>query len=106
MFFHHVSIIDEETFDLIKSGIKQLKFYLNDMKRSGLKVGDFICYINSTTREEIIVSVKNIVFAKDSETLCNQLRLNPEMVGYIDKWFNKKQQKAYGLLAVGIKREK
>ena len=106
MFFHHVSIIDKETFDSINSGIKRIKFYLNDAKRNGLKVGDFICYINADTREEIVVSVKNIVFAKDSESLCNQLRLNSATVGYIDKWFNRKQQKTYGVLAVEIKREK
>lgn len=64
MFFHHVSIIDKETFDSIKSGIKRIKFYLNDAKRNGLKVGDFICYINADTREEIVVSVKKYSICK------------------------------------------
>jgi ASC-1-like (ASCH) protein len=99
MVFHHESVLDDKSFDLIKSGAKHRKFYLNDEKRSGLKIGDFIKYTRISTSETITVSVKNI------EKL-NISNLPKEQVDYLNNWFNKADQLKYGLIAIQIERIK
>lgn len=104
MIIHHESIIDADSFDLIKSGAKRLKFYLNDTKRQGLKSGDFIKYAKAKTDETIVVSVKNITIARDSIELSRTLALDNSVADYINTWFSHKDQAQYGLLAVEIER--
>lgn len=104
MIVHHESIIDADSFDLIKSGAKRLKFYLNDTKRQGLKSGDFIKYVKAKTDETIVVSVRNIAFARDSAELSRALALDNSVTEHINTWFSHKDQAQYGLLAVEIER--
>lgn len=104
MVIHHESIIDKDSFDLIKSGAKRLKFYLNDTKRQGLNPGDFIKYINKETGEILTVSVKHITKAVNSDVLAKMLSLDMEQIEYINSWFAMSDQETYGLLAVQIER--
>jgi len=104
MIIHHESIIDANSFDLIKSGAKRLKFYLNDQKRQGLKSGDFIRYTKAKTDETIVVSVINITSAQNSRKLSHKLSLNDGITDYINTWYNQKDQARYGVLAVEIER--
>jgi ASC-1-like (ASCH) protein len=106
MIIHHESVIDKESFDLIKLGAKHFKFYLNDEKRQGLKIGDFIKYINKSTSETLLVLVSQIIKAKNSAELANTLNLDATEMAYINNWFSIQAQNKYGLLAVKIKREK
>lgn len=105
MVIHHESLIDKDSFDLIKSGAKRLKFYLNDSKRQGLKTGDFIKYINKETSDIMIVSAKQITKAENSDILVEKLNLDQEQVTYINRCFSVKDQEKYGLLAVQIEKE-
>ena len=110
MFFHHESIIDNTSFNLICSGIKKIKFYLNDMKRFGLKSGDFIKYISNKSGESIIVLVKEIIYKKNSEELATKLGCDGDqkidLISYLNEWFSSYNQKKYGLIAVQIEVQK
>ncbi|MDR1207024.1 MAG: hypothetical protein LBK26_01265 [Rickettsiales bacterium] len=105
MVIHHESIIDKDSFDLIKSGAKHLKFYLDDSKRQGLKSGNLIKYTNKETAETMIISVKQIIKAESSDILARKLGLDREQVIYINSWFSAKDQEKHGLLAVQIEKE-
>ena len=58
-----------DSFDLIKRGIKTIEMRLNDEKRSKIKVGDIIEFINISTLEKLKVKVDKIYKYNNFEQL-------------------------------------
>lgn len=106
MVIHHESIIDNGSFNSIRSGTKRVKFYLNDAKRSGLKSGDFIKYIDDKSGESITVLAKDIIYAKSSDELATKLNQTESLASYLTKWFSIDDQEKHGLIAVQIEIQK
>ena len=56
---HHMKLWND-SFELIKKGIKTIEMRLNDEKRSKIKIGDIIEFTNTSTLEKLKVKVDRI----------------------------------------------
>ncbi len=57
--------LDEKPFNLIKKGIKEVEYRLNDDKRKQIKIGDIIVFTNRNTQEQLKVKVIDLKYYKN-----------------------------------------
>ena len=100
-------------FNNIKNNTKTVELRLNDEKRKQIKINDFISFTNIETREKLLVKVTNISKFKNFEDLYenyNKIELGYEEDEIADpndmlNYYNKKEIKKYGVLAIEISKE-
>lgn len=109
----HEMNLDNQPFEMIKSGEKTIELRLNDLKRSQIKMDDYIIFTNTSDQRKLIVKVMNLYhFASFDELyLCLPLSL----LGYTNDeltyakaddmllYYTKEQQHQYGVLGIEVK---
>ena len=108
----HTLNLHPEPFALIKSGHKTIEMRLNDEKRSIIKPGDEIEFINRENDEYLVVDVLSITPYKSFNELYSSN--NKKDLGYnenevadpndMSKYYTEEQIEKYGVLAIKIQR--
>lgn len=105
------SIIDDITFQKIKTGQKRVKFFLCDKKRTDLNIGDQFYLINHDNAS-LMVTVEQILISQRLNELV--LKFPLQFLGECDyniaianlkKWFTDEEIEKYSLMGVVIKIE-
>lgn len=111
----HIMKLHSNPFNMIKCGEKTYELRLYDEKRQCINIGDEIEFVNTKTQEQLVVSVKNIQIFKNFTELYQALPLLE--CGYtkenlttanpadMEKYYSKKKQAQYGVVAFEIERE-
>lgn len=106
---HYMNLWDD-SFCAIKEGWKTIEMRLNDEKRDAIKIDDIIEFTNTTTKEKITCSVKNLYYYSDfTELYKNHDKLS---IGYKEneeadsddmlKYYSKEQIEKYGVVGIEI----
>ena len=103
--------LDDEYFNLIKSGIKTIELRLYDEKRRKIKIGDKIDFENRKDSERIKVEVVNLHIFDNFEELYKHFDknsmgyLDDEEASYLDmeEFYSKEEQEKYGVVGIEIK---
>ena len=103
--------LNNEPFNLIKSGSKTIELRLNDEKRRKLAVGDKIEFINKDTNEKIMTEVIKLHNYPSFEELYKHF--DKATLGYsegakaepsdMNKYYSEEEQNKYGVLGIEIK---
>jgi ASC-1-like (ASCH) protein len=98
------------SFDAIKQRTKTVEMRLYDEKRKFIKCGDTIVFINTSTKEELAVIVKDIKVYRDFEELYKHYAKTE--IGYLEtetansndlfEYYSKDQIDKYGACAIEI----
>ena len=106
--------IQQEPFEMIKSGKKIYELRLLDEKRKALKVGDYIEFTSFKTGEMLNVEIVDILHFSSFIDLYKAL--SPLEIGYTEqnchtashldmqKYYSESEQKTHGVVAIKIKR--
>ena len=106
----HEMRLNNNPFNLIKSGSKTIEMRLNDEKRKLVKIGDTIKFVNRNTGEYIITTVVNLHHYENFDELYKHF--NKVSLGYKDnevaspkdmeKYYSIEEQKKYGVLGIEL----
>lgn len=109
----HEMNLNNQPFEMIKSGEKTIELRLNDLKRSQIKMDDYIIFTNILDQRKLIVKVMNLYHFTSFDEL--YLRLSLNRIGYSDHelahakaddmllYYTKEQQLQYGVLGIEVK---
>lgn len=107
----HEMRLNNEPFCCIKAGTKTIELRLYDEKRSKIKAGDYIEFINRKTNERIKVEVINIHKYSSFTELYNNF--NKISLGYnedekadpndMQQYYPIEEQEKYGVVGIEIK---
>ena len=107
----HEMKLNNEPFNLIKSGSKTIEMRLNDEKRRKIKIGDKIEFTNRDNGEKIKTEVINLHNYQSFAELYKHF--DKKALGYSDngsanpadmnKYYSKEEQDKYGVLGIEIK---
>lgn len=96
----------------IKDGTKTIELRLNDEKRQLLNVNDLIEFTNRTTKETMLVEIKDIYRYDNFNELYKHF--DKISMGYeendianpndMEKYYSKEEQEKYGVLGIKIKK--
>ncbi|VEU80585.1 GNAT family N-acetyltransferase [Haploplasma axanthum] len=110
----HKMNLNNEPFQMIKDNTKTIELRLNDEKRSKIKTGDYILFINTKDKSKMIVEVLKISKFENFEELYKKLPLDKcgykeEEIEYakaadMNDYYSTEQQAKYGVLGIHIKR--
>mgnify|MGYP003299729647 CR=1 FL=1 len=103
--------LDNEYFELIKSGTKNIELRLNDEKRRKLKVNDIIEFENRKNQEKIYCRIVKLHYEENFETLYKYFEdngISNEQLGNItytqlEKFYSKEEQQKYGVVGIELK---
>ena len=97
-------------FEKIKIGTKTIEMRLNDEKRSLIKVGDVIKFINRVSEEEILTLVKGLYYYDSFDELYKHF--DKVSIGYneddvanpddMSQYYNKEDINKYGVVGIEI----
>ena len=106
---HHMKLWND-SYELIKKGIKTIEMRLNDEKRSKIKVGDIIEFTNTSTLEKLKVKVDKIYKYDNFEQLYSNH--NKISIGYKSEeiadpedmlmYYTKEEIEKYGVLGIKV----
>lgn len=108
----HYMKLQNDPFNLIKSGTKTIELRLNDLKRQKIKVGDLIEFTNRITDEKMVVRVVDLIkFNSFSDLYKNFSKVS---MGYrededanpsdMELYYSLEEQEKYGVLAIKIEK--
>lgn len=110
--FRFSSVIDDISFQKIKTGKKRVKFFLCDQKRAQLSVGDQF-YLENHAKEAILASVEQILISSNLEELVLKFPLQfldeydyNIAIENLKKWFSDEDIRKYSIMGVLIQIEK
>lgn len=102
--------LDEDVFEIIKSGIKNVEVRVNDEKRRKMKVGDEIVFLKRPLENEKIVTkiiglkIYNNFFDLVKDYEIERLYLNTftkeEFVDLLGRFYSIEEQEKYGVVAI------
>lgn len=98
--------LQNEPFNQIKLGTKEIEIRLNDDKRKMFKINDYIEFTNITTLEIMFVKVTNLYHFESFEKLFNNFDNSILGCGSYEemyKYYSKEEENKYGILGIGIK---
>jgi ASC-1-like (ASCH) protein len=105
--------LQELYFNSIKNGEKFYEIRLNDEKRKAIKTDDTITFSNAQNpKEKILTAVKNLIYFKSFEEMCQNLPLNQigfknqtpqEVIDIYHQFYNIEDEFKYGVVAIKIK---
>ena len=106
--------LDEDIFEIVKNGTKDVEVRLNDEKRQQLKIGDTLIFLKRPLEdEEIRAQVEGLDYYEDFKTLVEQYDMKElyleeytkEMfLKELEKFYTLEQQKKYGVVAIRFKK--
>lgn len=98
--------LQNEPFNQIKLGTKEIEIRLNDDKRKMFKINDYIEFTNISTLEIMFVKVTNLYHFESFEKLFNNFDNSILVCGSYEemyKYYSKEEEKKYGVLGIEIK---
>ena len=98
--------LQNEPFNQIKLGTKEIEIRLNDDKRKMFKINDYIEFTNITTLEIMFVKITNLYHFKNFEDLFYYFDNSTLGCGSYEemyKYYSKEEEKKYGVLGIEIK---
>lgn len=103
--------LDKDTFKLIKNGKKTVETRLNDEKRSTLKVGDQVCFLERGSNKKLLCEVTNLYKYNNFEELYADIP--KDKLGYskddiaspadMNIYYTYEEVSKYGVLAIELK---
>ena len=110
----HYMKLQNEPFEMIKSGKKIYELRLFDEKRKAIKVADKIEFTSVSSGEKLMVEVEDVLVFSSFSELYNSLPLleigynecNSKTASHLDMqlYYTEEEQKLYGVVAIKIKR--
>lgn len=98
--------LQNEPFNQIKLGTKEIEIRLNDEKRKIFKINDYIEFTNITTLEIMFVKITNLYHFESFEKLFNNFDNSILGCGSYEemyKYYSKEEENKYGVLGIEIK---
>lgn len=98
--------LQNEPFNQIKLGTKEIEIRLNDEKRKIFKINDYIEFTNITTLEIMFVKITNLYHFESFEKLFNNFDNSTLGCGSYEKmykYYSKEEENKYGILGIEIK---
>lgn len=98
--------LQNEPFNQIKLGTKEIEIRLNDDKRKMFKINDYIEFTNITTLEIMFVKITNLYHFESFEKLFNNFDNSILGCGSYEemyKYYSREEEKKYGVLGIEIK---
>lgn len=98
--------LQNEPFNQIKLGTKEIEIRLNDDKRKMFKINDYIEFTNITTLEIMFVKITNLYNFKNFEELFNHFDNSTLGGGTYEEmydYYSKEEENKYGVLGIEIK---
>lgn len=98
--------LQNEPFNQIKLGTKEIEIRLNDEKRKIFKINDYIEFTNISTLEIMFVKITNLYHFKNFEKLFNNFDNSILGCGSYEemyKYYSKEEENKYGVLGIEIK---
>lgn len=98
--------LQNEPFNQIKLGTKEIEIRLNDDKRKMFKINDYIEFTNISTLEIMFVKVTNLYHFESFEKLFNNFDnsiLGCSSYEEMYKYYSKEEENKYGVLGIEIK---
>lgn len=102
--------LEEEIFDLVKNGTKNVEVRINDDKRRYLKVGDTCTFLKRPLEKDIInAKITNLVYYSnffdlvknyDIKFLYKEGYSKKEFLKLLNKFYTEEEQKEYGVVAI------
>ena len=102
--------LDEDVFEVVKKGIKNVEVRVYDEKRRKMKIGDEIIFLKRPLEEEKIITriVDLKVFIDFNELVSKynieRLYLNTfnkeEFINLLGRFYSKEEQEKYGVVAI------
>lgn len=110
----HNMNLNNEPFELIKSGSKTIELRLNDEKRRLLNVGDEILFNNRSNNEELLVDIIKLHKYDSFESLYKDF--DKVSLGYredeisspsdMNEYYSKEDEMKYGVVGIELKLKK
>lgn len=98
--------LQNEPFNQIKLGTKEIEIRLNDEKRKMFKINDYIEFTNISTLEIMFVKITNLYHFESFEKLFNNFDnsiLGCSSYEEMYKYYSKEEENKYGVLGIEIK---
>ena len=98
--------LQNEPFNQIKLGTKEIEIRLNDDKRKMFKINDYIEFTNISTLEIMFVKVTNLYHFESFEKLFNNFDNSILGCGSYEemyKYYSREEENKYGILGIEIK---
>lgn len=98
--------LQNEPFNQIKLGTKEIEIRLNDEKRKIFEINDYIEFTNITTLEIMFVKITNLYHFESFEKLFNNFDNSILGCGSYEemyKYYSKEEENKYGVLGIEIK---
>ena len=98
--------LQNEPFNQIKLGTKEMEIRLNDDKRKMFKINDYIEFTNISTLEIMFVKVTNLYHFESFEKLFNNFDNSILGCGSYEemyKYYSREEENKYGILGIEIK---
>lgn len=102
--------LDEDIFEVVKKGIKNVEVRVNDEKRRSMKIGDEIVFLKRPLEEEKIVTkiiglkvfnnFKELVKDYSIERLYLSDFTKEEFVKLLGRFYSDEEQEKYGVVAI------
>lgn len=102
--------LDEDVFEVVRLGIKNVEVRVNDLKRRKMKVGDEIVFLKRPLEEEKIITkitalkvydnFNKLVKDYDIERLYLSSFTKEDFIKLLSRFYSKEEQDEYGVVAI------
>ena len=102
--------LDEDVFEVVKLGIKNVEVRVNDEKRRKMKIGDEIVFFKRTLEEEkIVTKITNLRLFNNFDELVKEYNIErlyldtfskEEFVKLLGRFYSIEEQEKYGVVAI------
>lgn len=107
--------LDEDVFEMVKNGKKNIEVRINDEKRRKLKIGDKLIFLKRPNDDEIIETkvisldyydnFEELVKHYDMSDLYLETYSKADFVKELERFYTLDEQKEYGVVAIGFIKE-
>ena len=106
--------LDEDIFEVVKNGTKNIECRLNDEKRRLLKIGDSLTFLKRPDDiEKIEVVVEDLKYYSNFKEMMNDYSIEEvyikgytkeEFLKLLKRFYTEEDQKQYGVVAIKFKK--
>ena len=106
--------LDDDIFEIVENGSKNIEVRLNDEKRRKLKIGDKLIFLKRPDDIEKIEAIvidlkyyknfKELVYNNDIENLYLKTYTKKEFLNLLKRFYTDEEQEKYGVVAIKFKK--
>ena len=107
--------LDEDIFEVVKNGTKNIECRLNDEKRRLLKIGDKLTFLKRPNDiEKIEAVVEDLKYYNNFKEMMNDYSIEEvyikgytknEFLKLLERFYTEENQKQYGVVAIKFKKK-